>query len=90
MSDAEPPPANSEPLTKVVASAVPLQFTTELGTELVALTVSVKPDPPGGVLAETMPRRESGHFTCKPARTYHNVNNTADAALDRGLELFVL
>ena len=38
---------NCEPLTKVVALALPFQFTTELVTKPVPFTVSVKPGVPG-------------------------------------------
>src|ERR1700674_323979 len=53
MSDAGTVAVNCELVTKVVASAVPFQFTTELETNSVPLTVSVKPDPPGAAVMGT-------------------------------------
>ena len=42
-----------ESLAKLVASALPFQFTTEAGTNPFPLTVSVNSGPPGAMLAGT-------------------------------------
>jgi hypothetical protein len=53
MSEARMLAVNWEPLTKVVARALPFQFTTDPETKPVPFTVSVNPAPPGATASGT-------------------------------------
>jgi hypothetical protein len=53
MSEARMLAVNWEPLTKVVARALPFQFTTDPETNPVPFTVKVNLDPPGAVASGT-------------------------------------
>jgi hypothetical protein len=53
MSEARMLAVNWEPLTKVVASALPFQFTTDPETKPVPFTVRMKFGPPGAVASGT-------------------------------------